>query len=77
MKDKMKKKMYYNTPLLKCHKLSKLCKIPAYLKMENVQPSGSYKIRGMSNLVEKVSHFHNIVKVFSKPKHNYHHCNQW
>ncbi|KAL7639457.1 UNVERIFIED_CONTAM: hypothetical protein RMT77_009958 [Armadillidium vulgare] len=45
------KDIYAKTPLLESITLSKLCGIPAYMKMDNVQPSGSYKIRGISNFV--------------------------
>lgn len=51
------KDIYEKTPLLESIALTKLCGIPAYMKMDNVQPSGSYKIRGLSNFVLKVRKF--------------------
>ncbi|XP_068246908.1 serine dehydratase-like [Palaemon carinicauda] len=41
------------TPLIPSDKLSELCGCPVLLKLENLQPSGSFKIRGIGNLVQK------------------------
>lgn len=42
--------MYIQTPLLESFSLGKLSNKNVYLKMENCQPVGSFKIRGLSNL---------------------------
>ncbi|ANB15606.1 L-serine/L-threonine ammonia-lyase CHA1 [Sugiyamaella lignohabitans] len=41
---------YHETPLLPSVYLSRNCKV--FLKLENTQPSGSFKSRGISNLVQ-------------------------
>ncbi|XP_035690101.1 serine dehydratase-like [Branchiostoma floridae] len=48
-----KDKLYINTPLLESHPLSKHAGITVYLKLENVQPSATFKIRGISHLCQK------------------------
>jgi threonine dehydratase len=51
---------YIKTPLIRSHELSLIYsegdekKRNILLKLENCQPSGSYKLRGISNLVLKV-----------------------
>ncbi|MGH0155138.1 UNVERIFIED_CONTAM: hypothetical protein FKN15_028547 [Acipenser sinensis] len=42
------------TPLLESLELSKLAGNTVYLKMDNAQPSGSFKIRGIGHLCQKV-----------------------
>ncbi len=39
------------TPLLPCAPLSKRCGVPVYLKCENLQHTGSFKVRGALNFV--------------------------
>ena len=46
--------LHIKTPLLESHAMTKLTGFPVYLKLENVQPPGSFKIRGIGNLCQKV-----------------------
>ncbi|EDV23267.1 uncharacterized protein TRIADDRAFT_28057 [Trichoplax adhaerens] len=46
-------KLHIQTPLIESYPLSKLLKCPVYLKMENLQPSASFKIRGIGNICQK------------------------
>lgn len=52
--DKLMEPLHITTPLIESHALSKLTGFPVYLKLENVQPVGSFKIRGVGNLCQKV-----------------------
>lgn len=45
---------HLNTPLLESAAMSKLVGTTVYLKMENSQPSGSFKIRGIGHLCQQV-----------------------
>uniref|UniRef100_A0A673C433 L-serine ammonia-lyase n=1 Tax=Sphaeramia orbicularis TaxID=375764 RepID=A0A673C433_9TELE len=45
---------HVNTPLLESMSMSKLVGTTVYLKMENSQPTGSFKIRGIGHLCQKV-----------------------
>lgn len=45
---------HLNTPLLESTALSKRVGTTVYLKMENSQPSGSFKIRGIGHLCQQV-----------------------
>uniref|UniRef100_A0A3B4A024 L-serine ammonia-lyase n=1 Tax=Periophthalmus magnuspinnatus TaxID=409849 RepID=A0A3B4A024_9GOBI len=45
---------HINTPLLESTGMSKRMGTTVYLKMENSQPSGSFKIRGIGHLCQKV-----------------------
>lgn len=45
---------HLNTPLLESVSMSKLLGSTVYLKMENSQPSGSFKIRGIGHLCQQV-----------------------
>ncbi|CAI7989038.1 L-serine dehydratase/L-threonine deaminase [Geodia barretti] len=47
------RQLYVRTPLLCSRKLSKRVGANVWLKMESVQPSGSFKIRGLSNFANK------------------------
>jgi threonine dehydratase len=51
-----KEPLHFVTPLKYSKALSKLVPGPTevYMKMENCQPSGSYKIRGVGRLARKV-----------------------
>lgn len=42
--------MHINTPLLESSELSVICKSRVYLKMEALQPSGSFKNRGIGSI---------------------------
>lgn len=46
------KKLYQETPLIKCIPLSKLCLRDVYLKLDLLQTSGSFKDRGMAHLCQ-------------------------
>ncbi len=45
------RKNIYKTPTLLSDEYSRLCGCQVYLKLENVQKTGSFKIRGSSNAV--------------------------
>jgi len=45
-------KLHAYTPLIESPKLSVLAKKQVLLKLDNLQPSGSFKIRGIGNLVQ-------------------------
>ena len=48
-------KLYVETPLIESVPLSKVSELKVYLKLENAQPSGSFKLRGLSNHCIQVS----------------------
>ena len=52
--EKITDPLHIATPLIESHALTKLTGFPVYLKLENVQPVGSFKIRGVGNLCQKV-----------------------
>lgn len=43
-------KLYIKTPLLESTSLSHLLGVPVFLKMEALQPSGSFKNRGIGHI---------------------------
>ncbi|MFB4163578.1 hydroxyectoine utilization dehydratase EutB [Alteribacillus sp. JSM 102045] len=43
------------TPLIYSKALSKLTGVPVYLKLEQLQPTGSFKLRGASNMIASLS----------------------
>lgn len=45
---------HVNTPLLESISMSKRAGTTVYLKMENSQPTGSFKIRGIGHLCRQV-----------------------
>ncbi|EDO44173.1 predicted protein [Nematostella vectensis] len=45
--------LHVKTPLLESHPLSRKAKCSVYIKLDNVQPCGSFKIRGVGNLCQK------------------------
>jgi threonine dehydratase len=47
--------LYLETPLLQSTCLSNRFGYNVYLKLENVQPAGSFKIRGIGNRCKKVT----------------------
>ncbi|XP_076603972.1 serine dehydratase-like [Chaetodon auriga] len=51
----MAKHFHVNTPLLESVTMSKRVGTTTYLKMENSQPSGSFKIRGIGHLCEQLA----------------------
>ncbi|XP_076344849.1 serine dehydratase-like isoform X2 [Tachypleus tridentatus] len=46
------KNIFIQTPLIESKPLSKLVKRSVFLKLENLQPSGSFKLRGLSRLCQ-------------------------
>ncbi|XP_012936659.1 serine dehydratase isoform X1 [Aplysia californica] len=48
-----KEKLYMETPVMYSFPLSKHAGFKVYLKLDNLQPSGSFKIRGISNMIQK------------------------
>lgn len=56
-------RLHITTPLIESHALSKLTGFPVYLKLENVQPVGSFKIRGVGNLCQKVWYYSSCYKL--------------
>lgn len=50
----MAEHFHLNTPLLESVSMSKRVGATVYLKMENSQPSGSFKIRGIGHLCQQV-----------------------
>ncbi|XP_038585760.1 serine dehydratase-like [Micropterus salmoides] len=51
----MAKHFHLNTPLLESVGMSKRVGTTVYLKMDNSQPSGSFKIRGIGNLCQQLA----------------------
>jgi len=49
MEDGLEEPLYIKTPLIESIPLSKRCGLNVYLKLENTQPPGSFKLRGLSN----------------------------
>jgi len=47
--------MYVRTALIESRQLSQIAGCTVYMKLENTQPCGSFKLRGISNLIHKVS----------------------
>ncbi|KAK3788513.1 hypothetical protein RRG08_030215 [Elysia crispata] len=48
-----KKQLYVKTPVLLSHQLTSKAGYKVYLKLENLQPPGSFKIRGISHMIQK------------------------
>ena len=48
-------KLYLETPLIESTSMSNMTRKQVYLKLENVQPSGSFKLRGISYHCKKVN----------------------
>ncbi|XP_054651926.1 L-serine dehydratase/L-threonine deaminase-like isoform X4 [Dunckerocampus dactyliophorus] len=51
----MAQHMHVNTPLLESVNMSKRVGTTVYLKMENSQPSGSFKLRGIAHLCQQLA----------------------
>lgn len=49
------KPLYVETPVLLSHQLTSLAGYKVYLKLENLQPPGSFKIRGISHMIQKAA----------------------
>lgn len=47
-------KLYVETPVLYSHPLTKYAGFEVFLKLENLQPPGSFKLRGISHMIQKV-----------------------
>ena len=47
--------LHVETPLLRSHKLSEKLGANVWLKVESVQNSGSFKVRGIGHLAKKVN----------------------
>ena len=68
-------KLYLETPVVYSHALSKRAGFKVYLKLDNLQPSGSFKLRGISNMIQKVSEwlfiFMDWERQYQPPQHEY------
>ncbi|XP_026211565.1 serine dehydratase-like [Anabas testudineus] len=51
----MTEHFHLSTPLLESASMSKRVGTPVYLKMENCQPSGSFKVRGIGHLCQQLA----------------------
>ena len=49
-------KLYLTTPVMHSSVMSQNTNFDIYLKLDNLQPPGSFKIRGISNMCQKVCH---------------------
>ena len=50
----MADQIYLETPVIKSQHLSKRAGCNVFLKLDNLQPSGSFKLRGISHMIRKV-----------------------
>lgn len=55
------KPLHIKTPAILSTPLSKCAGLQVYLKLENLQVPGSFKIRGIGNLCQKASSFISIL----------------
>ena len=51
--------LHIQTPLIESYELSKQAGTTVYLKLENTQPSYTFKLRGIGNLITKVAKLRN------------------
>jgi len=51
------KHLYVHTPLVESTPMSKIVGSQILLKLENTQPSGSFKIRGIGHLCQKAKEY--------------------
>ena len=51
--DENNEKFHIHTPLIESPKLSKIANREILLKLDNLQPAGSFKIRGIGHLVQE------------------------
>ncbi|KAA6409206.1 MAG: L-serine ammonia-lyase [Lasallia pustulata] len=56
MPDPNLKRPWISTPLIESAALSKAAGYRIFLKLENLQPAGSFKSRGIGNLVLQAAH---------------------
>ena len=49
------KPLHIRTPIIESHALSKIAGCQVLLKLENVQPTASFKLRGLGKLCQTVS----------------------
>ena len=49
-------RLYLTTPVIHSSVMSQKANLDIYLKLENLQPPGSFKIRGISNMCQTVCH---------------------
>lgn len=59
------KPLHIKTPAILSTPLSKCAGLQVYLKLENLQVPGSFKIRGIGNLCQKASSFISTRTVFN------------
>ena len=55
--------LFIKTPLIESVELKELCPRKVFLKLENCQPSGSFKMRGISRLCQQVSFMHKLYSI--------------
>lgn len=65
MDETCKQIFYLDTPLVRCFDLPIGKHHRVFLKLENLQPSGSFKDRGISNMVNAISRTETIGKLIS------------
>lgn len=63
--------MVHNTPVLKSRSFTQLCETPIFLKAENLQRTGSFKIRGAANCVARISKVREHPKVIAASAGNH------
>ncbi|CAG5096669.1 Oidioi.mRNA.OKI2018_I69.XSR.g14728.t1.cds [Oikopleura dioica] len=51
--DQISSTLHEKTPLIESPKISAACNHRVLLKLDNLQPAGSFKIRGIGNLVQR------------------------
>ena len=66
-----KKQLYVKTPVLLSHQLTSKAGYKVYLKLENLQPPGSFKIRGISHMIQKVKIILVAYSAYDIPKFEY------
>ena len=54
-KPKISKYLHVETPLLYSQKISHMRNLDVWLKLENLQPTESFKMRGLGTLCQRVS----------------------
>lgn len=53
--QKRLQKAIHRTPVIRCHSLSERAEVDAFLKCENLQKTGSFKVRGAINALSQLS----------------------
>lgn len=59
-----KKQLYLSTPVVPSAPMSRLAGCNVHLKLDNLQPSGSFKIRGISNMCKKAVELRNCKHIY-------------